>query len=69
MKQTNLRKKILINGLALKLIGDLVSGMLFGVGYLVVDRFNDWVDTPAQSSTAAHSPKASTLPTTVSDRR
>ncbi len=45
MNMVNLKKRILANGLAVSLIGDLVSGMFFGVGYLAIDHFNDWMDT------------------------
>jgi hypothetical protein len=49
MKMVDLKKRLLAKGLALGLLGDLVSGLFFGVGYLAIDHFNDWMD--AQSPT------------------
>jgi hypothetical protein len=53
MNNSDLKKKILTKGLALSLVGDLVAGMFFGVGYLVVDHFNDWMDAQTQSGVSA----------------
>ena len=53
MKMVDLKKRILANGLALSLVGDLVSGMFFGVGYLAIDHFNDWMDAQTPSEATA----------------
>jgi hypothetical protein len=53
MKISNLKKKLLAKGLVFSLIGDLMAGMFFGVGYLVVDHFNDWIDTQSPAGVAA----------------
>ena len=53
MKLVDLKKRLLANGLALSLAGDLVSGMFFGVGYLAIDHFNDWMDAQTPSAATA----------------
>ncbi len=53
MKMVAFKKRILANGLALSLLGDLVSGIFFGVGYLAIDHFNDWMDTQSATNPPA----------------
>jgi hypothetical protein len=79
MKMVDLKQRILATGLALSLLGDLVSGVFFGVGYLAIDHFNDWVDAqsaanpPAQTAgergkVVAHSQQSSATAATTTDR-
>ncbi len=79
MKMVELKKRILAKGLALSLLGDLVSGVFFGVGYLAIDHFNDWMDaqstanSPTQTAgergkVAAHPQQSSAATATTTDR-
>jgi hypothetical protein len=79
MKMVDLKKRLLAKGLALSLLGDLVSGIFFGVGYLAIDHFNDWMDTqsaanpPAQTTgergkVATHPQQSRAAAVTTTDR-
>jgi hypothetical protein len=59
MKIIDLKKKLLAKGLVFSLVGDIVAGMFFGVGYLVVDHFNDWIDTQTPSGVSAQTKERS----------
>ena len=56
MKIATLRKKILVQGLILSLLGDLGSGMFFGVGYMMIDHLDEWRDAKTPSEVADRNP-------------
>jgi hypothetical protein len=62
MKLSDLKKKLLAKGLVFSLMGDLVSGIFFGVGYFVVDHFNDWIDTQSPAGVSAQTTSKSSKP-------
>jgi hypothetical protein len=53
MKISDLKQKLPAKKLVFSLVGDVAALMFFGVGYLVVDHFNDWIDTQTPSEVSA----------------
>ena len=49
MSAAGRRKKVLFKRLVVSLLGDFTSGMLFSVGYIMVDHIHDSIDPTAPS--------------------
>lgn len=53
MKIGDLKKQLPTKRSVFNLVGDLAALVFFGAGYLVVDHFNEWIDTQTPSGAAA----------------
>jgi hypothetical protein len=53
MKISALKKQIPAKRSVFTLVGDLAALLFFGAGYLVVDHFNEWIDTQTPAGAAA----------------
>jgi hypothetical protein len=65
MKISDLKKKLLAKGLVFGLVVDSISLIFFGVGYLVVDHFNDWMDTQSPGGVSAQTTSDTSKPAAV----
>jgi hypothetical protein len=59
MKMSDLKKHLPAKRLVFSAICDVAALMFFVVGYLVVDHFNDWMDTQAPSGVSAQTSERS----------
>jgi hypothetical protein len=53
MKMSDPNKQLPAKRSVFILVGDLAALMFFGAGYLVVDHFNEWIDTQTPSGASA----------------
>jgi hypothetical protein len=53
MKISDLNKQLPAKRSVFILVGDLAALVFFGAGYLVVDHFNEWIDTQTPAGAAA----------------